>query len=409
MANRLKKDLSDSKISVEELLSLIPETLIEDLTESLGVDDWVKKLKANHFFKLILYSLLSNERISLRILENDFKDPLFRLLAPALEADEVRWTGIRDRLKKIDSEFFQKLYESVYTQAKELYGGDKLAGYNIKKYDSTMIATFSHLLDGMKVGNTQNGKRQVKFTTEFSDDFLIQMEFFKDQAHLSEETALKEVIEKANSEESDIHVFDKGLKSRQTFASFDDDDIKFVTRVHENPRYEIVGPYWTDDMQQDSEDLEFVQDSIVKVYETGHKIIDKEFRLIQYHIKHPVKGKSKTLSFLTNVWDIDAASIAQIYKSRWDIEVLFRFMKQEMNLTHFVCNDPNAIKVMLYCTMIASMLILIYKKKNNIKSYKKAKISFFKELVYLIFLEILDNPNELKRLKSNLQKYIKRE
>lgn len=70
-----------------------------------------------------------------------------------------------------------------------------------------------------------------------------------------------------------------------------------------------------------------------------------------------MKGEDKTLSFLTNVWDVEAPSIAQIYKSRWDIEVLFRFMKQEMNLTHFVCNEPNAIQVMLYCTMITSMLM----------------------------------------------------
>ena len=84
-------------------------------------------------------------------------------------------------------------------------------------------------------------------------------------------------------------------------------------------------------------------------------------------------------------------------------------MKQEMNLTHFVCNELNAIKVMLYCTMIASMLVLIYKKQNGIKSYKKAKIRFFKELLYLILLEALDNPDELSRLKNTLKKFIQRE
>jgi len=409
MAKQSRKIPQESDVSVKEILELIPDTLIDELAESLAVDKWVKKLKGGHIFKLILFSLLSSERISLRIMEDNFEDPLFRILAPALSVDEVRWTGIRDRLINVKSSFFQKLYESVYTRAKELYGGEKLAGYHIKKYDSTMIATFSHLLEGMKVGNTKKGKTQTKITTEFSDDFLIQMEFFKDQEHLSEETALKEVIDAATSDETDIHVFDKGLKSRETFKSFDDDKIKFVTRIHENPRYEMVAPYWKDDGQQDSEDLEFIQDSIVRLYKSGHKIIDQKFRLIQYHLKHPVKGKDKKLSFLTNVWDIEAASVAQIYKSRWDIEVLFRFMKQEMNLTHFVCNEPNAIEVMLYCTMIASMLILIYKKKNNIKSYKKAKIRFFKELVYLIFLDILENPEELKRLKSNLKKYVKRE
>ena len=84
-------------------------------------------------------------------------------------------------------------------------------------------------------------------------------------------------------------------------------------------------------------------------------------------------------------------------------------MKQEMNLTHFVCNDKNAIQVMLYCTMITTMLVLIYKKQNNIKSYKKAKIQFFKELNYLILLEILEQPNELIRLKKILKSFLKKE
>ena len=67
-------------------------------------------------------------------------------------------------------------------------------------------------------------------------------------------------------------------------------------------------------------------------------------------------------------------------------------MKQEMNLTHFVCNDANAIQNMLYFTMIAAMLVLIYKKRNGIRSFKMAKIQFFKELTYSILLDILEEP-----------------
>lgn len=390
-------------ISVKALLDLVPQKLINDLAEELSVDKWVRKLKGDYVFKLILFSLLSSERVSLRIMEGNFEDPLFRVLAPALEADEVTWAGIRARLMKVNSVFFQKLYEAVYKQAKELYGGKHLEGYHIKQYDSTMIATFSHLLEGMKVGNTKKGKTQVKLTTEFSEDFLIRMEFYKDQPHLSEETALKEVIEKVPNELNDIRVFDKGLKSRDTLESFEDDDILFVGRVSQNVRYELIRPHSPDDHAQDNEEIDFVQDIVVKLYKSGHNnLTEKEFRLIQFHLKK----KGEMIFFITNVWDIPAATIAAIYKQRWDIEVLFRFMKQEMNLTHFVCNDPNAIQVMLYCTMIASMLVLIYKKKNNIKSYKKAKVRFFKELVYSILLEALDNPDEMQRLKANLRKFV---
>lgn len=403
MAKKKKTLSSRESISVQELLKLIPEELIDDLAKQFQADKWVKKLKANYFFKLILFSILNSERLSLRIMQENFEDPLFQALAPALATDKVAWTGIRDRLMNVKSVFFQKLYESVYNRARELYGGKRLEGYHIRKYDSTMIATFSHLLEGMKVGNTSKGKTQVKLTTELSDDFLIRMQFYKDQAHLSEETALKEVILQTPKEPKDIRVFDKGLKSRKTFENFEEEDILFLTRLQENARYEIVRPHALDDLDQDNEELEFIQDSVVKLYKDGKtKPGQKEFRLVEYHIK----GRPKNLLFITNVWDIPAASIAYIYKQRWDIEVLFRYMKQEMNLNHFVCNDTNAIQVMLYCTMIVSMLVLIYKKKNGIKSYKKAKIRFFKELLYLTLLEALEHPDEITRLKNSFKKFI---
>jgi len=401
-----QKEKIPEGVSVKELLELIPEELIKDLAEQLIVDKWVRKLKGGYLFKLILFSILSSERLSLRIMEDNFEDPFFRLLAPAVAADEITWTGIRDRLMKVNSIFFQKLYESIYKKAHKLYGSKKLSKYHLRKYDSTMIATFSYLLEGMKVGNTKKGKTQMKLTTELSDDFLIHVHFFKDQKHLSEETALKEVIKEVPKQKNSIQVFDKGLKSRATFEDFDNEDILFITRIAENGRYDVIRPHSFDDSFQDNEELEFIEDSVVKLYKSGeNNPCNKELRLIKFHIK----GKGKMLLFITNVWDVEASVIASMYKQRWDIEVLFRFMKQEMNLTHFVCNDMNAIQVMLYCTLIASMLVLIYKKHNGIKSYKKAKIRFFKELLYLILLEALDNPEEIQRIKSTLNKFVKRE
>lgn len=397
--------MSKAKVSVKELLELIPSDLLIDLAESLAVDKWVKKLKATYLFKLVLFSLLSSERLSLRIMEDNFQDPVFQALAPTLQADNIGWTGIRDRLMKVKSSFFQKLYEAVYEKAAQLYERKSLCGYHIKRYDSTMIATFCHLLEGMRVGNTKEGKTQVKLTTEFKDDFFIQMTFYKDQAHLAEETALREVIENLQDtpdKEQSIHVFDNGLKSRKTFKDFTTDGVLFVTKLKRNPRFQIQRPHFEDDGYQDTDELEFIQDAVVKLYGNAHELIQTPFRLVQYR----VKDKDVILNFLTNVWTISAIEIAQIYKSRWDIEVLFRFLKQEMNLTHFVCNDINAIKVMLYCCLITATLILIYKKQNEIKSYKKAKIRFFKELMYSVFLDALEHPQEIERLKNTMRKFI---
>lgn len=393
------------KVSVNELLELVPDDLIEQLASELVVDKWVRKLRAGTLFKLVLFSLLDSERLSLRVMEGNFNDPLFQAMAPALVADEVTWTGIRERLTKLKPAFCRKLYEAVYEKAQQLYGRKALAGYHIKRYDSTMVATFSHLLEGMKVGNTGKGKTQVKLTTELTDDFLIQMHFHKDQAHLSEETALKEAILKSPHAPDDISVFDKGLKSRKTFGQLDEEGVLFVGRLNGEPRYELLHPCWQDDGMSDTEELEFVQDSAVYLYESGTEVLERKLRLVQFRLKKD----GQLLSFITNVWGLSAEVIAETYRHRWDIEVLFRFMKQEMNLTHFVCNDPNAIQVMLYFTMIAAMLVLIYKKRNGIQSYKMAKIQFFKELFYSVMLDLLESPEGLDWLKETVKKFIQRE
>lgn len=410
---RQPKVAPEKKTRVSELLELLPPTLLEDLARDLVADKWVKKLKTVPLFKLIFFSILQSERLSLRVMEANVSDPLFKALAPALNADEATWGGIRDRLIHVKSEFFQQLYEKVYEMAANLYSQSALQGYHIKRFDSTMVASFAHLLEGMQVGNTSKNKTQVKFTTELKDDFLIHMTFHKDQAHLSEETALKEAVKDRSAadkviQQTEVSVFDKGLKSRKSFAEFDAEGTLFVGRVSDNPRYELISTLSPTIEQiqslDESEELVFIQDSQVYLYESSHKLSDKKIRLVQYLHKE----KDIVLSFVTNVWDMQAQTIAQIYKMRWDIEVLFRFMKQEMNLTHFVCNDINAIQVMLYSTLITSMLVLIYKKKNNIKSYKAAKTQFFKELLYEVVLIMLENEESTQKLKQSVQKYVLR-
>lgn len=405
MTKTRRTSISGNKLTVNELLELLPEGYIEQLATDLVVDKWVRKLKAGTLFKLVLFSILNSERLSLRVMEDNFADPMFQAMLPVFTSDEVTWTGIRERLMKLKVDFCRQLYEAVYEKAQQLYGSKSLAGYHLKRYDSTMIATFSHLLEGMKVGNTGKGKTQVKLTTELTDDFFIQMHFHKDQAHLSEETALKEAILHSAHAPDDISVFDKGLKSRKTFGQLDREGILFVGRLNGEPRYGLLHPLWQDDGTGDTKELEFIQDAAVYLYGSGTEILPVKLRLVQFRLKKD----GQLLSFITNVWELPAGVIAEIYRQRWDIEVLFRFMKQEMNLTHFVCNDLNAIQVMLYFTMIAAMLVLIYKKNNGIQSYKKAKTRFFKELFYSVMLDVLESPEGLDWLKKTAKNFIQRE
>lgn len=87
--------------------------------------------------------------------------------------------------------------------------------------------------------------------------------------------------------------------------------------------------------------------------------------------------------FLTNDFELTAKEVADYYRRRWDIEVFFRFIKQELNVSHLVSLSKNDIEVMVYMTLIVAMLVLIYKKANNL-GYKTAKRRFVLELRELI-------------------------
>ncbi len=384
-------------------MELLPEDLLDEVALHMEADKWVPKLKAKSIFLLVIYTLLEGDRISLRYMEEIYNSPDFKALA-GFNLSDTAYNSIRDRLVSLDAAYFEKIYRHLYAQVLNHYDQPQLEKYNVKRYDSTMIAVFSHLLEGMKVGNTKKNKTQVKLTTEYTNDFLVRFRFFSDQDHLSEETALKEVIMEATHGKDDLIVFDRGLKGRKAFQQMEKHQVQFVTRVNTNTRFQVLEQHRPCMDKKDGE-LAYIWDNLVFLYGDGSKLYKDPLRLIK--VKSHKDGKH--MFFLTNVLHLDAIQIAKVYKKRWDIEVLFRFIKQEMNATHFVCNNINAIQIMLYGTLITTMLLLLYKKINQISSYKIAKIRFFNELKATVMLRILEAVGGNSWMKRNLKCYIQKE
>ena len=92
---------------------------------------------------------------------------------------------------------------------------------------------------------------------------------------------------------------------------------------------------------------------------------------------------------MTNITNMDAYQIADIYKKRWDIEVFFKFLKQELNLDHILVRTANGLEVTLYATLIAAILLIAYKELNNLKGYKILKLRFALELEEELLKEVI--------------------
>lgn len=378
----------DHKISLKDVLEFIPEALLTHLSASTKVDHYSKVLHGKKMFYLLLFCIFDNEKLSQRTLEDTFNSSGFKALFGLGEEEKIRRSSISERLSKIDSNYFKEIYEQMYERFSSLYDKSEIEKYNLIRVDSTIVAdTCSKLKEGI---DQKSGKKLVKFSFSFDGILPSAVEIFTRQKYSAEDNALAEaVLSQVKKEEhhDNIYVIDRGLQSTRTMKDFEEKSLKFIIRSREKRKFEEITSFIETKIPVKWDDWEVIKDSKVKLY-TGKPIqnkrgnihhreekVETDFRLVV--IKNEKTGKE--FWFITNEFELSAKEISDYYRKRWDIEVFFRFMKQELNLSHLVSLNKNGIQVMVYMTMIASMLLLIYKKANDL-GYKTAKRRITMEL-----------------------------
>lgn len=377
MHMKFKKD----GIGVSDLLKLIPDDLLLDLAAETKVDYQVKKLYGRNVFNLLLYGLIRGERVGLRSLEDFYKSRKFKVLFKLPDTlPEAKYNSLSARLATMNVSYFEKSYQAIYEQCSLLYNESTLSlNHKITRVDSTMVCqTAAKLEQGINVGVKKDGKKQVKYTVSLTDLFPSSVEVFTQQKYISENLTIPKAIHKVMDKSKDnVFVFDRGVSSRDEFCELDDNDCSFVTRLNVDARHITLDHI---DFAQGLvvRNLTVLKDQRVYLYQSGNNVVEHHFRLIQTQ-----NQKGKQFWFLTNRFDLSIQEIIAIYKHRWDIEVFFRFIKQELNFSHLISVNKNGIKILLYMTLILAMLILIYKKINDF-GYKTAKRRFAMELEHII-------------------------
>lgn len=387
------------KVSALSVLEMIPEEELSFLSASTKVDYKVHKLSGRTMFQLLVYSLVNNHSVSLRVMEEVFSSARFAALNPEAEATTTRFTSIRDRIHTIKADYFKGLFEYCSQRfSKQLAGhktlvagggdrqqqGDSAAQKGtLLRFDSTMIALSAKLLlcsqvGGMRVGS-KTDKAQIKITIGFNGLFPTKAKLFSDQKELNEDLTIPALIKESSLEAKDVVVFDRGVKKRSTLHSFAQRGIGFVTRLKVNTRYENAGPNRLSEPVR-SGSLLLTEDRPVYLFDGKSNRSAVSFRLIR---AEDIESGEPVL-FLTNLSeeDFDGEDISSLYKRRWDIEVFFKFLKQELDLGHLPVRSQNGIEVVLYAKLITAMLLTAYKVFNELEGYKIAKLRFANELQY---------------------------
>ena len=158
-----------------------------------------------------------------------------------------------------------------------------------------------------------------------------------------------------NYNNGEIVAMDRAYINYSKFEELTDRGVVYVTKMKKNLAYEVL----VDCFEMTKEGQMAYREQVV-VFRKGN--INHIARIVTYvDIK---KGKQpKLINLLTNDFDMSLEDIVKIYRKRWLIESLFKQIKQNFPLRYFYGESANAIKIQIWVTLIANLLMTLLQKR----------------------------------------------
>lgn len=149
---------------------------------------------------------------------------------------------------------------------------------------------------------------------------------------------------------------DRAYHCFKAYKAMQDNNIRFVTRMKSNARFEILST------REGDQSSGIIADQIIAF--TGYKS-QKDYPHPLRRIQYWDQERQKEILFLTNEMSLDAKTIADIYKARWEIEIFFKTIKQNLKIKRFIGNNPNAVMTQIFVAMIAYLMMSYHKFKST--------------------------------------------
>jgi hypothetical protein len=370
-----------------QLISLIAPEIITKSVQEAQSDRYVKKFTTkDHLISMLFCAFAkctSLREVSGAMLGLAGKTKHFQL------NHIPKKSTLGDANQRRDAEVFGKIYQKLMVKYHYVFSDSRVRDVinkQIEIFDSTTISLFKDILKC--VGrNPENGKKKggIKVHTVINVDENVPKLVWFTEATKHDHILLDKLKMDANT----IYVFDKGYNDYKAFKKFSDNDTGFVTRIKDNAVYDVV---------QVNELKSCIHSGVIedKIIEITVKENEIESKLKLRKVKFYDRVLKREFEFLTNLFEMRADLVAAIYKLRWQIELLFKQLKQNFPLKYFLGDNENAIKIQIYCALIANLLMTVIQntlKKSwafsNLVSF--CKIHLFN---YIHLLQFLENPDK---------------
>ena len=325
-----------------QILKLIPRTDFERIVKETKAEYGSKGLSSWSQFVAMLFCQLGRAH-SLREIEGGLKSCEGKLAHPGIEAPA------RSSLSYANAHRPWQLYEKVFhglfkTVAAKAVGKKKFRFKNkLVSLDSTVIDLCLSMYDWAKFRRT---KGAVKLHLVLDHDGYLPCFGIITDGKVADVKAAHQMHFASGT----IVVDDRGYNDYRLFAKWTHAGVYFVTRMKDNALYEVVEEHET------PKNRNILRDQTIRLTGTGAQ--DKCPHLLR-RIEAVREDTGDILVFITNHHDLGASTIAAIYKDRWQIELFFKALKQNLKIKTFVGTSANAVKTQIWTALI-SMLLLRY-------------------------------------------------
>lgn len=339
---------------ISQVLKFIPGSLIARTAKKQMSDRYYKCFKTYDHLVTMVFATLSGSS-SLREVSSIMLACEGKLNHLGLSNYPKRST-LSDANKKRSSSVFAAIYQSIYNQYKHFLSDSNprtLPLKELKIVDSSTISLFSDILKGAG-RNPLEGKKKggIKMHTMINahEDVPCLVRFTSAATH--DHTFLKELDLKKGS----FVVFDKGYVDYLQYHNWTLENIYFVTRQKDNAVYKCLEEFAI----QDHIHSGVLKDERIEVIKEKQTITLR--RIAFYHTE-----QNKVYEFLSNNFELPADRIADIYKHRWQIETLFKRLKQNFPLKYFLGDNQNAIEIQIWVSLIIGLIMLVIQRKAKRK------------------------------------------
>jgi hypothetical protein len=362
--------MNNNNTIFNQLLGFLPKFKFQQFIGQHQGDRYTKKLTSWNQLTTLLYAQATSKK-SLRDIETGLN--IHQNFWHHLGVRTVAKSTLSYANNKRSYQIFEKLFYSLLSQCEDIVPDHKFRFKRpLYSFDSTTIQLCLNLFDWAKYRRT---KGALKLHTLLNNRTGIPELINISNGKKGDVTAIKELD--LNLEKGSILVFDRAYIDYSWWKELNQKGVTFVSRIKKSQAIFVSGQHKKVRLEQ----------GILKDEEVYLDLFEAKYPSRLRRIKYYDKDKDKIYEYLTNDFNLGAKTIADIYKDRWQIELFFKWIKQNLKIKTFLGTSENAVMTQIWVAMIYYLLL----------TYIKFQTKFEKPL-----LELTRMVREALMLKRNL-------